>query len=175
MMWYLSVYQQKEIESSLFSHISCLCLSLSPSFCFSLSLRGGRFYWALEDSLKQWPGIWSFCANTGSASERSHTHHSRGFIPFPIVPISSDSGCQSTDQETERTALLLLISPQPIARRKRLTWLQQQNVKCSGWHFKQPSHFQRKVWLMSEEVLSTGQFKFRGSTCTKATVVRPLH
>lgn len=54
--------------------------------------------------------------STGSASQRSHTHHSQGFIPFLIVPIASDSSCHSADQEIQRTALLLLISLKPATR-----------------------------------------------------------
>lgn len=116
MMWYLSIYYVTEIESSLFSHISCLFLSLRLSFCLTLCHRGGGFYWVLEDSPKQWPSIWSLCMNTRSASQRSHTHHSWGFIRFPIVPISSDSSYHRADQETQRTALLLLISLKPATR-----------------------------------------------------------
>lgn len=70
----------------------------------------------MQDSPKQWPSIWSLCVNTGSASQRSHTHHSQGFIPFPIVIIASDSSCHGADQDTQRTPLLLLISLKPATR-----------------------------------------------------------
>lgn len=157
-MWYLSIYYVKEIESSSFSHISCLSLSLRLSFCLTLCHIGGRFYWVLEDSPKQWPSIWSLCVNTGSASQRSHTHHSRGFIPFPIVPISSDSSCHGADQETQRTALLLLISLKPAARTNPTHVAGAAEWKCRGWHFNLVLPLPEKARITrSEEDPSRGQ------------------
>lgn len=63
--------------------------------------------------------------------------------------------------------MLLLISLKPAASMTiRLAWLEQQNVKCPGWHFNGPSHFLENAWIRrSKKVPTRGQLRLKGSTC----------
>lgn len=90
--------------------------------------------------------------NTGSACQRSQTRHSRGFTPFPIVPISSDSGCHGADQETQRTALLLLISLKLAARMNQIHMAGAAECKVPRLAFQPTLPLPENAWItMNEE------------------------
>jgi len=89
--------------------------------------------------------------NTGSAVQRSHAHHSRGFILFLIVPISSDFSCHGTDQETQRTALLLLISLKPAARTNQTHMAGAAECKVPRLAFQSALPLPEEAWITRSE------------------------
>lgn len=160
MTWYLSIYQAKEIESSSFNYISHLSLSLSLSFCPMLCYIGGKFYFAPQDSQSNDLLFGNLHMNIESASQRSHIHQSWGFIPFPIVLIPSDSACHRVDQETQKTALLLLISLKPEARMNQTHMAGAMECKVPRLAFQSALTFPKKSWIRkSKEVSSRKQMK----------------
>lgn len=86
--------------------------------------------------------------NIGSAAQRSHAHHSQGFTPFLIVPISPDFSCHGTDQETRRPALLLLISLKPAARTNQTHTAGAAECKVRRLAFQSALPLPEEAWIM---------------------------